>query len=434
MQKKEAAKLANKGKPKAKKGKASTDQSPEAFTSTTAEATTSTTAEANTSTTAEATTSSSPEAATSMTPEATVNTIAESDTATSSSVAAHSAADAPVDPDAPVSAHQDSTTHVQTPTVGTLPPQTQENTQPDSVLKQSFSADDSSRSIPADHNAEPAEHAEGSQSEAASNTAVHTDTARLAESAGGVLPAELAGSALPADSAEPAEPSDSALPADRAEPVDSALPAEPADSVEPAGPAGHALPAEPNHVMKELEGLGKLPDMPKVDYPDDLPGLFQAAFATCETQMSPRRAARERPQLVAAEELSLYEDADEALEEEDREGKGSEGVVLDASDEETQQKSGPAARPLLENFVNSSGTVADSNSQVSSPALIHSCCSTWCCLCSFLDTAFAVLYNAVLLFTVLVLIKLVGSSCLQHHVMAASVAIPTTLHTMSYTV
>lgn len=318
-QKKEAAKLANKGKPKAKKGKAPTGQSPEATTSTSA----------------------------------------ESATAAPSSSSADSTADASVEPDAQKSANEESTTHVDTPPAIPLPQaHVQEVAQhrtnkSDSDLKQPTSSTaELSSSIPADHHAEPAEDAGVFRLEGAASSAVLPDRAVPPDPAHGPLHAEPAGDALPT------------------EPHDSAVPAEPAGNAESAEPAGHALPAAPKDVMEEMESLGMLPDMPKVDYKDDLPGLFQAAFATCDTQMSPRRAAREMPQPVGAEELSLYEDADEALEEEDREGKGSEGVVLDASDEETEQKSGPAARPLLENFVNSSATVTDSNNQVSLSCLV----------------------------------------------------------------
>ena len=137
---------------------------------------------------------------------------------------------------------------------------------------------------------------------------------------------------------------------------------EPAGFAEPAAPAasaGSALPAEPaeprDH-LTEMEALGKLPDMPKTDYSDDLPGLFQAAFATCESQLSPRKAARQLPKPIGLEELSLYDDADEALAEGNEEGLGLDGVVRDASDDEENQKVGGASGHLLESIINKYAT------------------------------------------------------------------------------
>ena len=93
-------------------------------------------------------------------------------------------------------------------------------------------------------------------------------------------------------------------------------------SAEPAGhdaPAGHAEHAEPRDVLLEFAALSpQLPDMPKVDYSNDLPGLFRAAFATCN-EMSPRKAGSLRSAAAdQTENLTLYDDAEEALHEEDR--------------------------------------------------------------------------------------------------------------------
>ena len=131
------------------------------------------------------------------------------------------------------------------------------------------------------------------------------------------------------------------------EPAGFAEPAAPAASAGCALPAEPAEPAEPRDHLKEIEALGKLPDMPKTDYSDDLPGLFQAAFATYQSQLSPRKAARQLPKPIGLEELSLYDDADEALGEGNEEGLALDGVVRDASDDEEDQKVGCASGHLL---------------------------------------------------------------------------------------
>lgn len=132
--------------------------------------------------------------------------------------------------------------------------------------------------------------------------------------------------------------------------------AEPAALAASAGCALPAEPAEPRDHLKEIEALGKLPDMPKTDYSDDLPGLFQAAFASCESQLSPRKAARQLPKPIGLEELSLYDDADEALGEGNEEGLGLDGVVRYASDDEENQKVGGASGHLLESIINKHAT------------------------------------------------------------------------------
>ncbi|KAA6420994.1 MAG: ubiquitin carboxyl-terminal hydrolase 2-like [Trebouxia sp. A1-2] len=115
--------------------------------------------------------------------------------------------------------------------------------------------------------------------------------------------------------------------------------------------AEHAEPAEPHDVLHELEQLPQLPDMPKHDIKDDLAGLFQAAFATCHAEMSPRGAPPLSPfsahgQGSEEEDYSLYEDADQAID-----GNEPGDVAVDASDAEKEERSGEMAKPLLEGFM-----------------------------------------------------------------------------------
>ena len=124
----------------------------------------------------------------------------------------------------------------------------------------------------------------------------------------------------------------------------------------PDGP--HAEHAEPHDVLKEFEQLSpKLPDMPKKDMQDDLAGLFHAAFATCH-EMSPRGGPPQSPfgshsQDREEDDFSLYGDADEAMG-----GDAADGIALDASDEEQEEKSGEMAQPLLEGFMGDAESVA----------------------------------------------------------------------------
>ena len=116
--------------------------------------------------------------------------------------------------------------------------------------------------------------------------------------------------------------------------------------------------AEPHDVLKEFEQLSpKLPDMPRKDMQDDLAGLFQAAFATCR-EMSPRGGPPQSPfgshsQDQEEDNFSLYGDADEAMG-----GDAADGIALDASDEEQEEKSGEMAQPLLEGFMGDAESVA----------------------------------------------------------------------------
>ena len=138
-----------------------------------------------------------------------------------------------------------------------------------------------------------------------------------------------------------AEPAEDAGLAEQNGPADHAEPPEPAEH---AAPADHDRPAKPKDVLEEFAALSsKLPEMPPVDYSNDLPGLFRAAFATCD-ELSPRKSGS-RKSADEAEDLSLYDDADDALEEEGRDS-ASDGVALDASDDEEEERT--VARPLLE--------------------------------------------------------------------------------------
>ena len=115
-----------------------------------------------------------------------------------------------------------------------------------------------------------------------------------------------------------------------------------------------AEPSEPYDVLQEFESLSPmLPDMPKHETGDDLAGLFQAAFATCDKQMSPHGRPPQSPfsshnqdQEEEEEDYSLYNDADEVMG-----GDEVEGTVLDASDEEEGEKGGEVAGVLLESFM-----------------------------------------------------------------------------------
>ena len=131
--------------------------------------------------------------------------------------------------------------------------------------------------------------------------------------------------------------------------------------------------AEPQDVLHEFASLSPmLPDMPKRDMQDDLAGLFQAAFATCHKEMSPRRPPPESPfsshdQDCEEEDYSLYNDADEAMGRDQ-----ADGAALDASDEEEGEKSGEMAGALLEGFIGDSEHAA----QISTTAQVgcmHSC-------------------------------------------------------------
>ena len=114
----------------------------------------------------------------------------------------------------------------------------------------------------------------------------------------------------------------------------------------------HAEPAEPHDVLQEFESLSPtLPDMPKHDKGDNLAGLFQAAFATCRKEMSPRGRPPESPfsshgQDQDEQDFSLYNDADEVMGDDE-----VEGTALDASDEEEEGKQGEVAGALLESFM-----------------------------------------------------------------------------------
>ena len=114
---------------------------------------------------------------------------------------------------------------------------------------------------------------------------------------------------------------------------------------------GHE-PAEPPDVLQEFESLSPmLPDMPKHDKGDDLAGLFQAAFATCRNEMSPRGRPPQSPfsshgQDHDEEDFSLYNDADEVLGDDK-----VEGTALDASDDEEEGKQGEVAGAVLESFM-----------------------------------------------------------------------------------
>lgn len=154
---------------------------------------------------------------------------------------------------------------------------------------------------------------------------------------------------------------------DAQQPAESAQSSDNAAALQSGMPAAHA---EPKDVMEEVESLGKLPDMPKIDYSDDLPGLFQAAFATCDNQLSPRRAAKAKPSLLGPREQSLYDDADEALQPEEEGSNGSEGLALDASDEEVQKPTGSVRESLLDSFVNGS-VETDASSQVQLVDITH---------------------------------------------------------------
>lgn len=114
----------------------------------------------------------------------------------------------------------------------------------------------------------------------------------------------------------------------------------------------HAEPAEHHDVLQEFESLSPmLPDMPKHGKGDDLAGLFQVAFATCQKEMSPRGRPPESPfsshgQDQDEDDFSLYNEADEVMDDDE-----VEGTVLDASDEEEEGKQGEVAGALLESFV-----------------------------------------------------------------------------------
>ncbi len=150
---------------------------------------------------------------------------------------------------------------------------------------------------------------------------------------------------------------------------------------------GHAEHAEPHDVLHEFEQLSpKLPDMPKQDMQDDLAGLFQAAFATCRTEMSPCGAPPQSPfsshgQDREEEDFSLYEDADQAIE-----GDEPDNVALDASDEEQEERSGEMAKPLLEGFVGDAvAQTLDGNStqvcDLQDCLRLHPSCSNMFVLC-----------------------------------------------------
>ena len=111
-------------------------------------------------------------------------------------------------------------------------------------------------------------------------------------------------------------------------------------------------PAEPHDVLQEFESLSPmLPDMPRLDKGDDLAGLFQAAFATCHKELSPRgRSPQSRfsshGQDQDKEDFSLYNDADEVMGDNE-----VQGAALDASDEEQEGKQGEVTGTLLESFM-----------------------------------------------------------------------------------
>lgn len=144
----------------------------------------------------------------------------------------------------------------------------------------------------------------------------------------------------------------------------------------------NAEPAEPHDVLQEFESLSPmLPEMPKPDTGDDLAGLFQAAFATCHKQMSPRGRPPQSPfsshgQDEDEEDFSLYTDADEVMADDE-----VEGTALDASDEEEEGKQGEVAGALLESFMGD----AEHAAQVQASLNAEVCCSqpSVCACCSY---------------------------------------------------
>ena len=131
----------------------------------------------------------------------------------------------------------------------------------------------------------------------------------------------------------------------------------------------HAEPPEQRDMLKVFESLsGKLPEVPKHEAQDDLEGLFQKAFHTCRSEMSPRGSSQSSPfssqqQNGGEEDLSLYEEAD-ALSQND-------GVILDASDDEDERNDNPA-EPLMQSFIGNAEAASEVsnglNGQVSDSA------------------------------------------------------------------
>lgn len=130
--------------------------------------------------------------------------------------------------------------------------------------------------------------------------------------------------------------------------------------------------AEPHDVLQEFESLSPmLPEMPKPNTGDDLAGLFQAAFATCHKQMSPRGRPPQSPfsshgQDEDEEDFSLYTDADEVMADNE-----VEGTALDASDEEEEGKQGEVTGALLESFMGD----AEHAAQVQASLNAEVCCT-----------------------------------------------------------
>lgn len=133
----------------------------------------------------------------------------------------------------------------------------------------------------------------------------------------------------------------------------------------------HAEPAEPHDVLQDFDSLSPmLPDMPRLDKGDDLAGLFQAAFATCHKEMSPRGRPPQSPftshgQDQDEEDFSLYNDADEVMGDDE-----VQGTALDASDEEEEGKQGEVAGALLESFMGD----AEHAAQLQASHSVQVCC------------------------------------------------------------
>lgn len=143
--------------------------------------------------------------------------------------------------------------------------------------------------------------------------------------------------------------------------------------------------AEPHDVLQEFESLSPvLPAMPKQDAHDDLAGLFQAAFATCHKEMSPRGRPPQSPfsshgQDHEEEDYSLYNDADEVMGDDE-----AEGTALDASDEEEGEENREAAGALLESFMGD----AEHAAQLQASYNAQACC-THPTVCSCVHTGAA---------------------------------------------